>query len=77
MIGGDLDIGEDEMRMLELAQQEDDSELDDIENLDSKLESKQLGKILKKRQKPVTIGIEDELEYEYEREDLGKSKKKE
>ena len=44
--GGDLEIGDDERRMLELAQQEDDS--DDIEDL-GKFEDTRMGKVGKKR----------------------------
>lgn len=44
----DLEVNEDERRMLELAEAEDMDELDDIENLDEKFPSK-------KRSKPVKI----------------------
>jgi hypothetical protein len=50
--------------MLELAEAEDDDDLDDIENIDQKI----LGK---RKKPPVKIALEDdqELELEYERED--------
>ena len=64
VLGGDLELDENEKRMLELAEAEDEDELDDIENMDQKL----LGK---RRKPPVKIALEDEpeLELEYERED--------
>ena len=64
VLGGDLELDENEKRMLELAEAEDQDELDDIENMDQKL----LGK---RRKPPVKIAVEDEpeLELEYERED--------
>ena len=70
MLGGDLELDENEKRMLELAEAEDEDELDDIENMDQKL----LGK---RRKPPVKIAVEDEpeLELEYEREDQIKAKK--
>lgn len=71
ILGGDLmedELNEDERRMLEMAEAEDGDELDDIENLDAKMAGK-------KRKKPVQIGMEGEnnLEIEYEREDIQKS----
>ena len=50
--------------MLELAEAEDDDDLDDIENIDQKI----LGK---RKKPPVKIALEDdqELELEYEMED--------
>ena len=68
VLGGDLEIDEDERRMLEMAEAEDFSD-EDIENIEEKLLSK-------KRKKPVKIAMEDELEIEYEREDVVKSKAK-
>ena len=67
-IGGDLEIDEDERRMLEMAEAEDLDD-DDIEEIGQKLLSK-------KRAKPVKIQMEDELELEYEREDVIKPKSK-
>jgi hypothetical protein len=62
-LGGDLELDENEKRMLELAEAEDNDDLDNIENIDQKL--------LGKKRKPVKIGMEDEMEMEleYERED--------
>ena len=70
MLGGDLELNENEKRMLELAEAEDMDDLDDIENIDQKI----LGK---RKKPPVKIAVEDEqeLELEYEREDLVKAKK--
>jgi hypothetical protein len=69
-MGGDLELDENEKRMLELAEAEDMDDLDDIENIDQK--------ILGKKRKPVKIAMEDEqeLELEYEREDIVKTNKK-
>jgi hypothetical protein len=61
VLGGDLEIDEAERRMLELAEAEDMDELNQIENIDEKM----LGK---KRQKPVRIAMEQEIEYELEDE---------
>ena len=55
------ELNDDERRMLEMAEAEDDADLQDIENLAAKIG---------KKRKPVKIGMEDELELEYEREDL-------
>ena len=59
----ELEFNEDEKRMLEMAEADDNADLDDIENLAAKIG---------KKRKPVKIGLEDELELEYEREDLQK-----
>jgi hypothetical protein len=67
-IGGDLEIDEDERRMLEMAEDEDVDD-EDIEEIGQKILSK-------KRAKPVKIQMEDEMELEYEREDLVKPKGK-
>ena len=72
-ITGDLELDEEERRMLDMAELEDEDELNDIENLEAKMDNKD--KILsKKRKNPVNIKFEDEpeLELEYEREDLVK-----
>jgi hypothetical protein len=75
-IGGDLEMDEEERRMLEMAEFEDENELNEIENLDLKVANGESG-LGKKRKKPVAIKLEDEpeLEYEYEREDLSKPAK--
>ena len=67
-IGGDLEIDEDERRMQEMAEDEDVDD-EDIEEIGQKILSK-------KRAKPVKIQMEDEMELEYEREDLVKPKGK-
>jgi protein MAK16 len=68
LLGGDLEIDEAERRMLELAEAEDMDELNQIENIDEKM----LGK---KRQKPVRIAMEQEIEYELEDEAKQKRQK--
>jgi protein MAK16 len=68
LLGGDLEIDEAERRMLELAEAEDEDELNQIENIDEKM----LGK---KRQKPVRIAMEQEIEYELEAEEKQKRQK--
>jgi len=62
-----LEIDEDERRMLEMAEAEDLDD-DDIEDMNNK--------ILSKKRKAVKIAMEDELELEYEREDVIKPKAK-
>lgn len=60
VIGGDLELNEEERQMLEMA------DVDDIEDLaenDSALEKALTGK---KRKKPVKIQFEQEMEYEFE-----------
>jgi len=59
-LGGDLEITEEERRMLEIGEAED-NDSDDIEEL--------ANKITGIKRKPVQIKMEDELEIEYERED--------
>ena len=54
--------------MLELAEAEDEDDLNDIENAAEKIQSR----VGKKRQKPVKIREEDAIELEYEREDIRK-----
>jgi protein MAK16 len=66
-LGGDLEIGDEERRMLELAEAED-NDSDDIEEL--------ANKITGIKRKPVQIKMEDELEIEYENEDQIKPKGK-
>lgn len=68
--------------MIEMAEEEDDAELDDIENLESKLGGGG-GKSMvgRKRDKPsskISLKYEDEdnVEREYEREDLDQIKPK-
>lgn len=56
-----LELDEDEKKMLAMAEAEDDADADDIENIAAKIG---------KKRKPVKIGMEDEIELEYEREDL-------
>jgi len=60
VLGGDLEVNEEERRMLELAEAEDDNS-DDIEEIANKLTGS--------KRKPVRIAMEDEMEIEYERED--------
>jgi hypothetical protein len=66
-ITGDLELDEEERRMLEMAEDEDAGDIEDLGQ-----EEKMIGK---KRKKPVQIKMEDELELEYEREDQIKPKK--
>jgi hypothetical protein len=66
-MGGDLEVGEEEARMLELAEAEDDDS-DDIEEIANKLTGI--------KRKPVQIKMEDEFEIEYENEDQIKPKEK-
>ena len=66
-LGGDLEINDEERRMLELAEAED-NDSDDIEEL--------ANKITGIKRKPVQIRMEDELEIEYENEDQIKPKGK-
>lgn len=51
-IGGDLELDEEERRMLEMAELEDEADLDNIENLEYKLEQQQSA-LGKKRKRPV------------------------
>ena len=62
----DDEINDDERRMLEMAEAKDDVDLQDIENIAEKIG------VGKKRQKQVKIALEDEIELEFEREDLQK-----
>jgi hypothetical protein len=63
MIMGDniLELDEDEKKMLAMAEADDNADEDDIENIAARIG---------KKRKPVKIGMEDEIELEYEREDL-------
>jgi len=77
VLGGDLELDDgeldgNELRMLGMAEAEDDDDLNDIENTHLRIKSKGLAG--KKRQKPVKIQMEDEVELEYEREDLPKAR---
>jgi len=63
LMGDELEINEDEQKMLDMAEKDDDADQQDIENLAAKIG---------KKRKPVRIALEDEMELEYEREDLQK-----
>ena len=67
VLGGDLEVGDEERRMLELAEAED-NDSDDIEEIANKLTGI--------KRKPVSFKMEDQLEIEYENEDQIKPKGK-
>lgn len=67
VLGGDLEINDEERRMLELAEAED-NDSDDIEEIANKLTGS--------KRKPVSFKMEDQMEIEYEMEDQIKPKGK-
>lgn len=60
VLGGDMDLDEEERQMLEMA------EVDDIEDLADNEQAIERMLTGKKRKKPVQIQLEQEMEYEFE-----------